>query len=120
MTYIEENPYKLWNIRKSNISYFYIIGYKYFILNNAIDNLEKFDTKSDEDNFLGYSLSSKVYRVFNKRTLIIEESIHIVFDETNYKSLKKKFYWWWCRNNWKRSWRTHSKRFFDLKQQRRK
>ena len=32
---------------------------------------------------MGYALNSKVYRVFNKTSLIIEESIHVVFYETN-------------------------------------
>ncbi|KAL4363272.1 hypothetical protein GQ457_04G019420 [Hibiscus cannabinus] len=31
--------------------------------------------------FLGYSLTSKAYRVFNKRTLVVEKSIHVVFDD---------------------------------------
>ena len=51
--------------------------------NNGKDNLGKFDSKSDEAIFLGYSLTSKAYRVFNKRTLVVEESIHVAFDETN-------------------------------------
>ena len=41
------------------------------------------NTKSDEAIFMGYALNSKAYRVFNKTSLIIEESIHVVFDETN-------------------------------------
>ena len=28
-------------------------------------------------------MHSKAYRIFNKRTKTIEESIHIIFDETN-------------------------------------
>ena len=43
----------------------------------------KMDAKSDEAIFMGYALNSKAYRVFNKTSLIIEESIHVVFDETN-------------------------------------
>ncbi|EOY21432.1 Uncharacterized protein TCM_012968 [Theobroma cacao] len=45
--------------------------------------LGKFDAKIDEVIFLGYALNSKAYRVFNKKTLNIEESIHVVFDESN-------------------------------------
>ena len=37
--------------------------------------------------FIGYSSSSKAYKIFNKRTQCIEESIHVVFDEDG--SLKK-------------------------------
>ena len=41
------------------------------------------DAKSDEAICMGYTLNSKAYRVFNKISLIVEESIHIVFYETN-------------------------------------
>ena len=41
------------------------------------------DAKSDEAIFMGYALNSKAYRVFNKTSLIIEKSIHVVFYETN-------------------------------------
>ena len=50
---------------------------------NTKDNLGKFDAKTDERIFLGYATSSKSYRVFNKRSLVVEESMHIVFYETN-------------------------------------
>ncbi|EOY31696.1 Uncharacterized protein TCM_038756 [Theobroma cacao] len=45
--------------------------------------LGKFDPRSDEAIFLAYALNSKAYRVFSKRTLVIEKSIHIIFYETN-------------------------------------
>jgi len=45
--------------------------------------MSKFDVKSDKGIFLGYSLSSHGYRVYNKKLMIVEESIHVVFDETN-------------------------------------
>ena len=45
--------------------------------------LGKFDAKVDEGIFLGYSMISKAYRVFNKRSLTVEESMHVVFDENN-------------------------------------
>ena len=32
---------------------------------------------------LGYSTSSKAFGVFNKRTMILEESIHVIFNESN-------------------------------------
>ena len=46
-------------------------------------NLEKFDAKSYEATFVGYSNTSKVYRVFNRSTLTIEESLHVKFEESN-------------------------------------
>ena len=33
--------------------------------------------------FLGYSTSSKAFRVFNKRTMVVEESIHVIFYKSN-------------------------------------
>ena len=66
--------------RIPNISYFKVFGCKCFILNTK-DNLSKFDSKYDFGIFLGYSSTSKAYRVFNKRTLVVEETMHIEFDE---------------------------------------
>ena len=59
-------------------------------MNNEKDNLGKFDAKSNETIFLGYSINSKAYRVFNKRTLIMEESVHVIFDEANLSPSKKE------------------------------
>ena len=56
-------------------------GCKCFVLNNGNDDCGKFDPRSDEGVFIGYSSSSKAYRIFNKRTQCIEESIYVVFDE---------------------------------------
>ena len=42
-----------------------------------------FDTKSAEGIFLGYSISSKAFRIFNKRTLVVEELIYVPFDESS-------------------------------------
>ncbi|GJU34156.1 ribonuclease H-like domain-containing protein, partial [Tanacetum coccineum] len=39
----------------------------------------KFDGKADEGFFVGYSLNSKAVRVFNSRTRIVEENLHIRF-----------------------------------------
>nr|GEX40580.1 ribonuclease H-like domain-containing protein [Tanacetum cinerariifolium] len=39
--------------------------------------LGKFEAKGDEGYFLGYSMSSKAFRVFNKRTKRVEENLHI-------------------------------------------
>nr|GEX68807.1 hypothetical protein [Tanacetum cinerariifolium] len=44
-------------------------------------NLDKMKEKGDECIFVGYSNQSRAYRVFNKRTRVIMESIHVNFDE---------------------------------------
>ncbi|GKA28926.1 putative ribonuclease H-like domain-containing protein [Tanacetum coccineum] len=46
------------------------------------DHIGKFDGKVDEGFFIGYSLNSKAFRVFNSRTRIVEENLHIRFSES--------------------------------------
>nr|GEV87846.1 hypothetical protein [Tanacetum cinerariifolium] len=41
----------------------------------------KFDGKVDEGFFVGYSMNSKAFRVFNSRTMLVEETLHITFLE---------------------------------------
>ncbi|GJX29151.1 putative ribonuclease H-like domain-containing protein, partial [Tanacetum coccineum] len=48
---------------------------------NTRDHLGKFDGKADEGYFVGYSVVSKDMRVFNKRTMIVEETLNIRFLE---------------------------------------
>nr|GEW82895.1 hypothetical protein [Tanacetum cinerariifolium] len=45
------------------------------------ENLDKIKEKGDQCILVGYSTQSKGYRVYNKRTRMIVESIHIRFDE---------------------------------------
>ena len=44
--------------------------------------MEKFDSRSDEGIFLGYSFTSKAYRVYNKRTVKVMETVNVVIDES--------------------------------------
>nr|GFD25691.1 ribonuclease H-like domain-containing protein [Tanacetum cinerariifolium] len=48
---------------------------------NTLDHLGKFDAKGDEGYFVGYSLSSKAFRVFNQRSKKVEENPHVDFLE---------------------------------------
>nr|GEV91578.1 putative reverse transcriptase domain, ribonuclease H-like domain, aspartic peptidase domain protein [Tanacetum cinerariifolium] len=48
----------------------------------AVNHLGKFNGKADERFFVGYSLNSKSFRVFNSRTRIREENLHIRFSES--------------------------------------
>nr|GFC39522.1 integrase, catalytic region, zinc finger, CCHC-type, peptidase aspartic, catalytic [Tanacetum cinerariifolium] len=45
------------------------------------ENLDKMKEKGDECIFMGYSTQSRAYRVFNKRTRVITESVHVNFNE---------------------------------------
>ncbi|GJW45577.1 putative ribonuclease H-like domain-containing protein [Tanacetum coccineum] len=49
---------------------------------NTIDHLGKFDGKADKGFFVGYSLNSKSFKVFNSRIRIVEENLHIRFSES--------------------------------------
>lgn len=59
-----------------------MFGIKCFILYNK-DNLHNFDSGAYESIFLGYLTTSEAYQVDNKSVLVVEESMHIVFDESN-------------------------------------
>jgi len=80
---LNKTPYELFKGRKSNIMHLRVFGCKCYVHNNGKDALGKFDPRSDKAIFLGYSSHSKAYKVFNKRTLCVEESVHVLFNETN-------------------------------------
>ncbi|GJX48967.1 putative ribonuclease H-like domain-containing protein [Tanacetum coccineum] len=72
--------YELFHGRISTLSFMRLFGCHVTIL-NTLDHLGKFDGKADEGLFVGYSLNSKAFRVFNSRTRIVEENLHIKFSE---------------------------------------
>ncbi|GJR93470.1 retrovirus-related pol polyprotein from transposon TNT 1-94 [Tanacetum coccineum] len=76
-----KTPYELLRGKKPNLNYFRVFGSKCFILNTR-DYLTKFDPKSYEGVFLGYSQNSKAYIILNKQTMKVEESLNVTFDET--------------------------------------
>ena len=80
---LKKTPYELFKGRKPNISHLKVFCCKCFIFNNGKDKLGKFDSKADEGIFLGYSLHGHAYRVYNRRTMLVGESMHIAFNETN-------------------------------------
>ncbi|GKB78741.1 putative ribonuclease H-like domain-containing protein [Tanacetum coccineum] len=75
-----KTPYELFRGFKPALSFMRPFGCHVTIL-NTLDNLGKFDGKSDEGFFVGYSLSSKAFRVYNTRTRRVEENLHIRFLE---------------------------------------
>ena len=77
----KKTPYELWKGRKPNVKYFRIFESTCFILKDR-ENVEKFDSRSNEGIFLGYSSTSKAYRVYNKRTMKIMETVNVVIDES--------------------------------------
>ena len=76
----KKTTYEILNEKKPKVKYFRVFGSKCYILNDR-ENLRKFDAKSDEGIFLGYSTNSWAYRVFNKRTKTVMESINVEVDD---------------------------------------
>nr|GEY16717.1 putative ribonuclease H-like domain-containing protein [Tanacetum cinerariifolium] len=72
--------YELLHGRTPSIGFMRPFGYLVTIL-NTLDSLGKFDGKVDEGFLVGYSISSKAFRVFNNRTRIVQETLHVNFLE---------------------------------------
>ncbi|GJX74537.1 ribonuclease H-like domain-containing protein [Tanacetum coccineum] len=66
--------------RKPALSFMRPFGCPVIIL-NTIDHLGKFDGKDEEGFFVGYSTNSKAFSVFNSRTRIVEENLHVKFSK---------------------------------------
>nr|GEW10671.1 ribonuclease H-like domain-containing protein [Tanacetum cinerariifolium] len=75
-----KTPYELFLGRKPILSIMRPFRYPVTIL-NTIDHLGKFNGKADEGFFVGYSTNVKAFRVFNSRTRIVEENMHVKFSE---------------------------------------
>lgn len=80
---MNKNPYELITKRKFKLSYFKLFGCKFYVLNNEKNGLEKFDPRSDDGVFVGYSSTIKAYKIYNKRTQCVEKSIHVMFDDAS-------------------------------------
>ncbi|GKA49987.1 ribonuclease H-like domain-containing protein [Tanacetum coccineum] len=75
-----KTSYELFLGRKHALSFIRPFGCHVTIL-NTLNHLGKFDGKVDEGFFVGYSTNSKSYRVFNIRTRIVEENLHVKFSK---------------------------------------
>nr|GEU64451.1 hypothetical protein [Tanacetum cinerariifolium] len=76
----EKTVYHIINDRKPSIKHLHIFGCICYLTKDG-KNLDKMKEKGDPCIPVGYSTQSKGYRVYNKRTRLIVESIHIRFDE---------------------------------------
>nr|GEU69262.1 retrovirus-related Pol polyprotein from transposon TNT 1-94 [Tanacetum cinerariifolium] len=73
-------PYELFHGRTPTLNFIKPFGCLVTILNTK-DHIGKFDGKADEGFFIGYSLNSKAFRVFNNKTRVVEENLHIRFSK---------------------------------------
>ncbi|GJY99986.1 retrovirus-related pol polyprotein from transposon TNT 1-94 [Tanacetum coccineum] len=66
--------------KKPDLSFLYVFGSLCYPTNDHED-LGKFDAKADIGIFVGYAPAKKAFRIYNRRTWIISETIHVTFDE---------------------------------------
>nr|GEU80579.1 hypothetical protein [Tanacetum cinerariifolium] len=85
-----KTSYELLHGRTPSIGFMRTFGCPVTIL-NTLDSLGKFDGKVDEGFLVGYSVSSKAYRVFNSRTRIVQKTLHaVVLSQENKMTRQKK------------------------------
>nr|GEX92517.1 hypothetical protein [Tanacetum cinerariifolium] len=75
-----KTPYALLHGRTPSIGFMRPFGSLVTIL-NTLDSLGKFDRKVNEGLLVRYSVSSKAFRVFDSRTRIVQETLHVNFLE---------------------------------------
>ncbi|GJU99685.1 putative ribonuclease H-like domain-containing protein [Tanacetum coccineum] len=75
-----KTPYELMQDKKPDLSFFHVFGSLCYPTNDHED-LGKFDAKADIGIFVGYAPAKKAFRIYNRRTRIITETIHVTFDE---------------------------------------
>ncbi|GJS02894.1 putative ribonuclease H-like domain-containing protein [Tanacetum coccineum] len=75
-----KTTYELFRGRTPSLSFMKPFGCHVTIL-NTLDHLSKFDGKSDDGFFVGYSLNSKAFGVYNIRNRKVEENLHVRFFE---------------------------------------
>nr|GEX93887.1 retrovirus-related Pol polyprotein from transposon TNT 1-94 [Tanacetum cinerariifolium] len=86
--HFDKTPYELINKRKPNIKFFHVFGCRCYLLNDY-DDVRKLKAKGDIRVFVGYSKESAAFRVYNKRTRKIHESVNVNFDEISEMASKQ-------------------------------
>ncbi|GJW34939.1 integrase, catalytic region, zinc finger, CCHC-type containing protein [Tanacetum coccineum] len=75
-----KTPYELMQDKKPDSSFFHVFGSLCYPTNDNED-LGKFDVKVDIRIFVGYAPAKKAFRIYNRMTRIITETIHVTFEE---------------------------------------
>nr|GEZ30285.1 retrovirus-related Pol polyprotein from transposon TNT 1-94 [Tanacetum cinerariifolium] len=84
-----KTPYELINGRKLDILFLYVFGALCYPKNDRED-IRKLGAKGDIDFFIGYSADSCAYRIYNRRTKIIMETMNVSFDELSTMAFKQR------------------------------
>nr|GFC54130.1 retrovirus-related Pol polyprotein from transposon TNT 1-94 [Tanacetum cinerariifolium] len=72
--------YELLHSKLPDLSFFYVFGALCYPTNDS-ENLSKLQPKADIGIFIGYAPTKKSFRIYNRRTRRIVETIHVDFDE---------------------------------------
>ncbi|GJT43983.1 retrovirus-related pol polyprotein from transposon TNT 1-94, partial [Tanacetum coccineum] len=72
--------YELLKGKKPDVKYFRVFGSLCYPTNDY-DDLGKLKAKADIGIFVGYAPTKKAYRIYNKRTHKIQDTVHVTFDE---------------------------------------
>nr|GFA03908.1 retrovirus-related Pol polyprotein from transposon TNT 1-94 [Tanacetum cinerariifolium] len=75
-----KTPYELLHSKLPDLSFFHVFGALCYPTNDS-ENLGKLQPKADIRIFIGYALTKKAFRIYNRRTRRIVETIHVDFDE---------------------------------------
>ncbi|GKD88486.1 retrovirus-related pol polyprotein from transposon TNT 1-94 [Tanacetum coccineum] len=75
-----KTPYELMQDKKPDLSFLHVFGSLCYPTNDH-EELGKFNAKEDIGIFVGYASAKKAFRIYNRRTRIISEMIHVTFDE---------------------------------------
>ncbi|GKB00197.1 retrovirus-related pol polyprotein from transposon TNT 1-94 [Tanacetum coccineum] len=75
-----KTPYELLHNKPPDLSYLYVFGALCYLTNDS-ENLGKLQPKADIGIFIGYAPTKKAFRIYNRRTRRIVETIHVDFDE---------------------------------------
>ncbi|GJU87245.1 retrovirus-related pol polyprotein from transposon TNT 1-94 [Tanacetum coccineum] len=90
--FTKKTPYELVHDKKPDLSFLRIFGALYYPTNDSED-LGKLKAKADIGFFVGYAPNRKGYRIYNKRTRQIMETIHVTFDELTEQTALKSISW---------------------------
>ncbi|GKB25192.1 integrase, catalytic region, zinc finger, CCHC-type containing protein [Tanacetum coccineum] len=85
---IQQTPYELMHDKKPDLSFFYVYGALCYPTNDN-DNLGKLDAKADIGIFVGYAPTKKAFRIYNKKTQKIIETVHVTFNEVTSMASKQ-------------------------------
>nr|GFC55638.1 putative RNA-directed DNA polymerase [Tanacetum cinerariifolium] len=84
-----KTPYELINGRKPDISFLHVFGALCYPKNDRED-IGKLRAKGDIGFFIGYSADSCAYRVYNRRTKKIMETMNVSFDELSTMAFEQR------------------------------